>query len=83
MRFTKGKHQFVVSTHVDHAHIHNHIIFNATTMDCTQKFRNFYGSTKAVRGISDRLCLENGLSIVEDPKYGHGHYGKCWGIESP
>jgi hypothetical protein len=73
----------VVSTHVDHAHIHNHIIFNATSMDCTQKFRNFYGSSKAIRGISDRLCMENGLSIVEEPNTEHGHYGKWLGNRKP
>lgn len=83
MRFTKGRHQFVVSTHVDHAHIHNHIIFNATSMDSMQKFRNFYGSSKAVRSISDRLCLENGLSIVEEPNMEHGHYGKWLGNRKP
>ena len=33
MRFTKGKHAFIVATHVDRAHIHNHIIFNSTTLD--------------------------------------------------
>lgn len=83
MRFTKGRHQFVVTTHVDHAHIHNHIIFNATSIDGTQKFRNFMGSSKAIRGISDRLCLENGLSIVEQPKVGHTHYGKWLGDKKP
>lgn len=41
MRFTKGKHAFIVATHVDRAHIHNHIIFNSTTLDCTRKFRDF------------------------------------------
>ena len=41
MSFTKGKYQFVVATHTDHAHIHNHIIFNSTSIDHTQKFRNF------------------------------------------
>ena len=63
MSFTKGKYQFVVSTHMDHAHIHNHIIFNSTSIDHTQKFRNFLGSSEAIRKISDKLCLENGLSI--------------------
>ena len=33
MRFTKGKHAFIVATHVDRAHIHNHIIFNSTNLD--------------------------------------------------
>ena len=40
----------------------------ATTLDCTRKFRNFWGSSFALRRLSDRLCLENGLSIVENPK---------------
>lgn len=38
------------------------------TLDCTRKFRNFWGSSFALRRLSDRLCLENGLSIVENPK---------------
>ena len=46
-RFLKGKHAFVVATHTDKAHIHNHIIFCATTLDCRHKFRNFLGSGKA------------------------------------
>ena len=38
MRFTKGKHAFVVATHTDRAHIHNHIIFNSTNVENTKKF---------------------------------------------
>lgn len=38
-RFLKGKHAFVVCTHIDKAHIHNHIIWNSTTLDCQRKFR--------------------------------------------
>ncbi|MDD2246579.1 MAG: relaxase/mobilization nuclease domain-containing protein [Proteiniphilum sp.] len=79
MRFTKGKHAFIVATHVDKAHIHSHIIFNSTTLDCTRKFRDFLGSGRAVRKISDRLCLEHGLSIIENPKHGGKHYGKWLG----
>jgi len=67
-RFLKGNHAFIVATHVDKKHIHNHIIWNSTSLDCTRKFRNFWGSTKAVRRLSDMLCVENGLSIVENPK---------------
>ena len=43
-RFTKGKHAFIVCTHVDKAHIHNHIIWNSTTLDHSRKFRDFLGS---------------------------------------
>lgn len=42
MRFTKGNHAFIVATHTDKAHIHNHIIFNSTSLDCTHKFRDFF-----------------------------------------
>ena len=58
MSLTKGRHAFIVCTHVDKAHIHSHIIFNSTSLDCTRKFRNFWGSSFAIRRISDILCLE-------------------------
>ena len=83
MSFTKGNHAFIVATHIDKAHIHNHIIFNSTSLDCTKKFRDFLGSGKAVRKISDRLCLENSLSIIEKPKRGKNHYGKWLGDKKP
>ena len=82
MRWTKGKHAFLVTTHTDKEHIHCHIYYNSTTLDCTRKFRNFWGSSFALRRLSDRLCLENGLSIVENPKPRskgqYRHYGE-WG----
>ena len=82
MRFTKGKHAFVVCTHVDKAHIHNHIIFNSTSLDCSRKFRNFWGSTKAVRRLNDTICVENGYSIVENPRP-HGKSYNKWLGEKP
>lgn len=77
LRWTKGKHAFIVATHVDKAHIHNHIIYNSTTLDCTQKFRNFLGSSKAVQRLSDAICMENRLSVILNPSpagdiMGHG-----------
>ena len=79
MRFTKGKHAFIVATHTDRAHIHNHIIFNSTNLDCDRKFRNFWGSTKAVRRLNDTICVENGYSIVENPKGKSKTYDKWLG----
>lgn len=79
MRWTKGKHAFIVATHVDKAHIHNHIIYNSTTLDCTKKFRNFLGSTNAVRRLSDAICMEHKLSVILNPKPSRGHYGKWLG----
>lgn len=81
MSLTKGKHAFLVCTHVDCQHLHSHIIFNSTTLDYTKKFRNFWGSSFAIRKISDRLCVENGLSIIEKPKQSRGSYGTWIGDE--
>lgn len=68
MRFTKGKHAFIVATHVDRAHIHNHIIFNSTNLDCDRKFRDFWFSGIALQRLSDIICLEHGLSIIPKAK---------------
>ncbi|MCD8366467.1 MAG: relaxase/mobilization nuclease domain-containing protein [Clostridiales bacterium] len=83
MSLTKGNHAFIVCTHVDKHHIHSHIIFNSTSLDCTRKFRNFWGSSFAIRRISDILCLENGLSVIEDPKPSRGSYGTWLGENKP
>ena len=69
MRFTKGKHMFFVATHTDRAHIHNHIIFNSTTLDCTRKFKNFFLSGRAIQKLSDLICIENSLSVIEPKPY--------------
>ena len=68
MRFTKGKHAFIVATHVDRAHIHNHIIFNSTNLNCDRKFRDFWFSGIALQRLSDIICLEHGLSIIPKVK---------------
>ena len=66
-RFLKGRHAFIVCTHINRHHIHNHVIWNSTTLDCSRKFRNFWNSTKAVRRLSDTICMEHGLSVIENP----------------
>ena len=81
-RFTKGNHAFVVCTHIDKSHIHNHIIWSAVNADCDRKFRNFWGSTRAVRRLSDTICIENGLSIVENPKPHGKSYNKWLGDQA-
>lgn len=83
MSLTKGKHAFIVCTHVDKEHIHSHIVFNSTSLDCSRKFNNFWGSSFAVRKISDILCLENGLSVIENPKLSRGSYGNWLGEKPP
>ena len=81
-RFTKGKHAFVVCTHIDKSHTHNHIIWSAFNTNCDRKFRNFWGSTRAVRRLSDTICIENGLSIVENPKPHGKSYNKWLGSQA-
>ncbi len=68
MAFTKGRHQFVVSTHVDKAHIHTHIEFNSVNLECDGKFNNFKNSSFALRELNDKLCREHGYSVIENPK---------------
>ena len=81
-RFTKGNHAFVVCTHIDKSHIHNHIIWSSVSLEYDRKFRNFWGSTKAVRQLSDTICVENGLSIVENPKPHGKSYNKWLGDQA-
>ena len=70
MRWTKGEHAFIVATHVDKAHIHNHIIYNSTALSCDRKFKNFFFSGVALQRLSDLVCLEHGLSVIEPVKPG-------------
>ena len=69
---TKGQHEYVLTTHIDKGHIHNHIIFCAVNFVDYHKYvsnkRSYYG----IRNISDRLCRENGLSVVMPEKGSRG-----------
>ena len=80
MRWTRGNHAFFVVSHADRPHPHIHIYYNSTALDCTRKFRDFKGSARAVRRLSDRICYENGLSVIENPKPKskgkYKHYGE-------
>ena len=63
MRWTKGHHAFLVTTHTDKKHIHCHIYYNSTSLDCSRKFRNFWGSSFALR----RLCLAIDSALSKRP----------------
>ncbi len=82
MRFLKGSNAFIVCTHIDKSHVHNHIIWNSTTLECDRKFRNFWGSTKAVQRLSDMVCVEHGQSIIENPKRHGKSYNKWLGDQA-
>jgi len=87
MRWTKGNHAFFVVSHTDRPHPHVHIYYNSTSLDCTRKFRDFLGSARAFRRLSDRVCLENNLSIITQPKMKSKgrfkHYGEWLGDKKP
>ncbi|MBR0281499.1 MAG: relaxase/mobilization nuclease domain-containing protein [Oscillibacter sp.] len=68
MKFTGGKHQFVVSTHTDKAHIHNHIEFCSINLDCDGKFQNVKDSALILRRLNDEICRAHGLSVIENPQ---------------
>lgn len=82
-RFTKGNHAYIVCTHIDKHHVHNHIIWNSTALTHDRKFRNFWGSTKALHRLSDTICIENGYSVVENPKRRGQSYNKWLGETAP
>ena len=83
LRWTKGNHAFFVATHTDRQHIHNHIYYNSTSLDCTRKYRDFFRSGRALRRLSDRVCIEHELSVIQNPKlHSQGpfrHYGEWLG----
>lgn len=58
----KGKYEYVISTHVDKNHIHNHIIFNATSFIDHHKYVSNKRSYHKICHISNRICQENGLA---------------------
>ena len=72
---TKGQHEYVLTTHIDKGHIHNHIIFCAVNFVDYHKYNSNKRSYYGIRNMSDRLCRENGLSVVVP---GKGSKGKSY-----
>lgn len=71
----QGKYEYVLSTHLDKGHIHNHIIFNATSFCDYKKFEN-YKIAAHLRDVSDKICVEYGLSVIKNRNKSKGktHY---------
>jgi hypothetical protein len=67
-KFLDNKYEYIVSTHVDKDHIHNHIIFNATSFYDYNKFQSKLHDIDRMRNISDDLCLENNLNVILENK---------------
>ena len=79
-RLLQGRFEAVVATHVDHGHVHAHIVFNSVSCTDGKMFRNdfkaYYGD---IRGISNEISRENDLSVIE-PKGKGKHYAE-WDAE--
>ena len=69
---TKGQYEYVLTTHIDKGHVHNHIIFCAVNFVDYHKYNSNKRSYYGIRNMSDRLCRENGLSVVAPQKGGKG-----------
>ena len=64
----QGKYPYVITTHIDKGHLHNHIIFCAVDMANQRKYISNRQSYAFIRRTSDRLCKEHGLSVVKSGK---------------
>lgn len=85
-KILKGRFQYVIATHTDRCHIHNHILINSVSFKDKKKYHSTPNSYYYIRRTSDNLCKEYGLSVIADPKEkGKSHYeheqekkGKSW-----
>lgn len=60
-----GNYEYVLATHIDKDHIHNHIIFNSIDVDKGKVYHSYYGSYMNIRNQSDKLCKEHNLSVID------------------
>ncbi len=82
LELTGGYHEFVIATHIDKEHLHNHIIFNSTNMVTGNAFRWQKGTKKIFEQISDKHASKAGAKIIEkSPKNSHKKY-TTWQTES-
>ena len=81
-----GKYEYVLATHVDKDHIHNHIIFNAVSFVDHHAYKSYKKIYYDMRDISDKICAENGLSVIpptqgkgmEYKEYSEAQKGTSW-----
>ena len=81
-KILKDEYEFVLSTHIDKGHIHNHIIFNNVNMVTGKCYQSNKKSYHKIRYQSDKLCKENNLSVIdefyESYKKKYTTNGKSW-----
>lgn len=79
----KGQYEYVISTHLDREHLHNHIIINSVNFETGRSFSTEHDrlknpAWKQIRNISDALCKEYGLSVISNPERGKGKSRYEW-----
>ena len=79
-RFTGGKHEYIIATHLDRGHIHNHIIFNHIDFIDHQRFHSDAQKLRELRSLNDEICEDHGLSVIKDPK-GQGKSYYEWAMD--
>ena len=70
-----GKYEYVLTTHIDKDHVHNHLIFNAVDFVDYHAYKSYKRIYYDMREVSDRLCKENGLSVIPPSQ------NKCMGYK--
>lgn len=68
-RLWADRFQVVIATHLDKAHIHNHLLLNSVSFVDGKKYNGCKKTYAEIRSVSDALCREYGLSVIHDPKY--------------
>ena len=82
----KGKYEYVIATHIDKGHVHNHIIFNAVNFVDYHAYRSNKRTYRELRQLSDEICKEHGLSVIppsqnkgmEYKEYSENKRGTSW-----
>ena len=65
-RVLQGKYEYVLTTHIDKGHLHNHILFNNVSFETGKAYKSNKRSYHQIRTVSDDLCRENGLSVIDE-----------------
>ncbi len=79
-RFTGGKHEYIIATHLDRGHIHNHIIINHIDFVDHHCFHSDAKKLRELRRLNDEICEDHGLSVIKNPQnQGKTYYE--WAIE--
>ena len=78
-KLTDDQFAYVVATHIDKHHVHNHIVICATALDCQHKYRDVKRSGKDLAQLSDAICEAHQLSVIRDPQNKTVTYDKWQG----